>query len=87
MRQYERIWQAVKTCELGEEVAVRIHASGEKRLIQAVRLEKTKEVAVKKKVGMLRQGPLLVRVTTDTVKQDAAFIIVYFKLQWDGTKL
>lgn len=87
MRQYERIWLAIKKVDTGTEVPIRVHATAKRRLIQAVKLEKTKEVATKKKIGMLRQGPLAIRVTTDSIKNDASFVIIYFKLHWDGTKL
>lgn len=87
LRQYESIWLAIKQLPVKKELAVRVNKDAERRLIQAVKLEKTKEVAVKKKVGMLRPGPLVIRVTADTVKNNPEFCVIYFSLLWDGTKL
>lgn len=87
MRQYERIWVELKKLPVKTEIAVRVHSTAERRIIQAVKLEKTKEVAVKKKLVMPRQGTLKIRVTEDTVKKDVDFVIVYFSLLWDGSKL
>jgi hypothetical protein len=87
MRQYERIWVELKKIPVKQEIAVRIHATAERRLIQAVKLEKTKDVAVKKKLELPRPGKLKIRVTEDTVKKDVSFVIVYFSLLWDGSKL
>jgi len=88
MRQYERIWLELKKIPVKQEVAVRIHATAERRIIQAVKLEKTKDVAVKKKLGLPRPGTLKIRVTEDTTpKKDVDFVIVYFSLLWDGSKL
>ena len=87
MRQYECIWLELKKLPVKEELAVRVHADARRRLVQAVKLEKTKEVAVKKKVGMPRPGLLSIRWTEDTVKKDPQFVIVYFSLLWDGSKL
>ena len=87
MRQYERIWLAIKELPIGGELAVRVHVSAKARLIQAVKLEKTKEVAIKRKLGLPRQGPLCIRVGEDTPKNSRDAVIVYFKLSWDGTKL
>lgn len=87
MRQYERIWLELKKLPVKEELPVRVHAEARARLIQAVKLEKTKEVATKKKVGMPRAGLLKIRWTDDSVKKDPQFCIVYFSLLWDGSKL
>jgi len=85
MRQYESIWLEIKRVDTGKEVPVRIHASARKRLIQAVKLEKTKEVAPKKQVGMFkRQGPLKIRV--EQCARDAAFVVVFFSLTYDASK-
>lgn len=86
MRQYQSIWLAIKALPVKQELAVRVHNSAISRVKQAVKLEKTKEVAVKKKVGMLRPGPLLIRVTADS-KASSDFKIIYFSLEWDGSKL
>ena len=87
MRQYERIWLEIKKLPVGDELAIRTHATAVARVKQAVKHEKTKEVAIKKKVGMMRQGPLVIRTTDDTVKNSEEFKIIYFSLEWDGTKL
>lgn len=87
MRQYERIWLEIKKLPVKEELPVRVHADAKARLIQAVKLEKTRDVATKKKIGMLRPGMLKIRWTEDTVKKDPQFVVVYFSLLWDGSKL
>lgn len=88
MRQYQRIWLAIKKLPAKQELAVRTHRTAEKRLIQAVKLEKTKEVAVKKQVGMLTAGPLVIRVSEDdSSKKHPDFVIVYFSLKWDYSNL
>jgi len=87
MRQYERIWLTLKELPVKEELPVRIHADARKRLIQAVKLEKTKEVAIKKRLDIPRAGLLKIRWTEDTVRKDPQFVIVYFSLLWDGSKL
>jgi hypothetical protein len=86
MRQYQAIWEAIKKLPVKQELAVRVHSSAVSRVKQAVKLEKTKEVAVKKKVGMMRPGPLVIRVAADT-KVGSDFKIIYFSLSWDGSKL
>lgn len=87
MRQYESIWLGIKALPTRDELPVRVHKDAAKRLIQAVKLEKTKEVAVKKKIGMLRPGRLIVRRTEDTVKQHPDFAVIYFSLREDYSKL
>ena len=86
MRQYESIWIAIKALPVGEELAVRVHATAAKRVIQAVKLEKTKEVSLKKKVGMMRQGPLVIRQEADR-KGSSEHATLCFSLAWDATKL
>ena len=87
MRQYQKIWLEIKKLPVGRELAIRTHCTAKARVIQAVKLEKTREVATKKKVGMMREGPLVIRPTTDTIKHDEEFVIIYFSLAWDATKL
>lgn len=60
---------------------MRIHASQQKRLIQAVRKEKTNDVAIRRKVGMPTEGPLSHRVVVDP--KDPAFVVIYFKIQFN----
>ena len=86
MRQYQSIWEAIKKLPVKDELAVRVHATAVKRVKQAVKLEKTKEVATKKKIGMMRPGPLVIRITAD-LKSSSDFKIIYFSLAWDGSKL
>lgn len=88
MRQYESIWVEIKKLPVKKELAVRVHITAKKRIIQAVKLEKTKDVAVKKKLELPRPGTLKIRVTEDTTaKKDVDFVIVYFSLLWDSGKL
>jgi hypothetical protein len=88
VRMYESIWQAIKKLEDGKELPVRIHNSAKARLIQAVKLEKTKDVSGKRKVGILTQGPLVIRSTVDTTAAASKdFSVVYFSLKWDWSKL
>lgn len=86
MRQYESIWLAIKALPVGKELAVRVHATAARRVIQAVKLEKTKEVSPRKKIGMMRQGNLVIRQAEDT-KGSSEYATLYFSLAWDGTKL
>lgn len=86
MRRYESIWLQIKKVPVGVTVEVRTHVSSKRRLIQAVKLEKTKEVATKKKIGMLRPGPLVIRTAEDP-RKDPDFIVVCFSLAWDGSKI
>lgn len=85
MRQYESIWLAIKEVETGVEVPVRVHSSARKRLIQAVKLEKTKEVAGKRQVGMPCAGRM--KISWAACEKDAAFVIIKFSLMWDTSKL
>ena len=85
MRQYQSIWLAIKNAPTGTVIPVRVHASAKKRLIQAVKLEKTKETAVKKTIGMPRAGRM--KVAVEVCPRDAYFVIISFSLTWDTSKL
>jgi hypothetical protein len=90
LRRYEAIWLAIKSKQPGEVVDVRCHPSAVKTIIQAVKKEKTKDVAVKKKIGMLCAGPMVITNNPEfdpVSKKPTGLIIISFKLQWDGTKL
>jgi hypothetical protein len=83
-RQYQEIWEQIKKLPVGQELRVRCHPSAVKRIIQAVRKEKTAEVGTRKKLEMLRAGPLKNR---QVVEDDGAIVSIYFSLEYDGTKL
>lgn len=85
MRQYQRIWLAIKQAPTETVVPVRVHSSAERRVIQAVKLEKTKETAVKKTIGMPRAGRMKIAVAV--CPRDPDFVIINFSLMWDTSKL
>ena len=85
MRQYESIWLAIKAAETESPVLIRVHHTAERRLIQAVKLEKTKEVAVKKQLGLPRQGRL--GISSKVGEKNPDFRIISFHLRWDSSKL
>lgn len=90
LRRYEAIWLSIKSKQPGEPTDVRCHPSAVKTIIQAVKKEKTKDVAVKKKIGMLCAGPMEIihNPEFDPVTRKATgLVIITFKLTWDGTKL
>jgi hypothetical protein len=81
-RMYQEIWEQIKAAPTGKIIQVKCHKDNAGRIIQAVKKEKTAEVAVKKKIGMLRQGSLII---TKSVQEEA--VIISFHLNFDGTKL
>lgn len=83
-RKYHAIWQAIKTADVSVGVEVKCHWTAVKTLKQAVFKEKSMETAQRKKVGMLYAGKLDV---TERPAKDPDYVIVCFKLQWDGTRL
>lgn len=85
LRQYESIWKAIQAKQPGEVVRVRCHESAAKRLVQAVRKEKTNHVAVRKKLSILTAGPLDHVITQDASSE--GYVFIDFKLQFDGSKL
>ena len=82
---YSKLWKIIDAAETGAEIPVSCQTDAVKRIIQAVRKEKTKNVALRKKLGMLRQGPLKSRVVQD--ETDSTKSTIYFSLEWDGRKL
>lgn len=84
-RRYQPIWQKIKEVAVGKQVPVRVHESAVTTLIQAVKKEKSMEVAEKKKLGMRHAGTLQIERIPD--KQKPGFVIVKFSLDWDGNKL
>lgn len=88
LRQYQIIWNTIKAKQPGEITHVKVHTSAVERLIQAVKKEKSAEVAVKKKIGMLTAGPLKIVHNPEIVnKKVTDYSIVEFSLTWDGSKL
>jgi len=83
-RQYQPIWNAIKTAPVGEEVQVKIHGTASKTLRQAVLKEKSIETAARKKLGMRFAGKLEIR---ELPCYPNGYVIVFFKLSWDGTRL
>ena len=81
-RMYEPIWQAIKAEGVGKEICIRTRTEAVRRLIQAVRKEKTIDVAIRDKIGMLVEGPLEHRVEQDPADPDFSFI--HFKLKYSA---
>lgn len=88
-RMYESIWKQLKAVDVGIPVAVKIHASASRRLIQAVKKEKTIETAQKKKLGMRFAGKMDIDICACEVtdKDFKTHVIVKFTLTWDGQRL
>lgn len=80
MRKYQRIWLAIKEAGVGKEIPVRCHETAASTLIQAVRKEKTQDVAIRRKIGMLTEGRMVDRTEKDGSRD--GFVIIYFKLLW-----
>lgn len=78
-RMYEPIWQTIKDAGVGKETIIRTRTEAVRRLIQAVRKEKTMDVAIRDKIGMLTEGPLDHKVEQDPA--DPEFSIIIFKLR------
>jgi len=89
LRRYEQIWLTIKSKQPGEVVTIRCHPSAVKTIIQAVKKEKTREVSVKRKIGMLTAGPLEICHNPEFDKQGkpTGMTLITFKLSWDGSKL
>lgn len=84
MGMYTKIWLLIQAADPGVEIPVKCPADNVRRLVQAVRKEKTKRVALRKKLGMLRPGQLKHRVEE---VPDSNQAIIYFHLPFDGTKI
>lgn len=80
MRQYQAIWNKIKSQGSDSETLVQVHADAAKRVIQAVRKEKSMENAIRSQLGELSDGKLLAAVVPD--KRRAGFVIIHFKLTW-----
>lgn len=83
-RQYQSIWEAIKAAPVGKEVPVKCHATASKTLRQAVLKEKSMETASRKQLGMRYAGKLEIR---EAPAVPHGYVILFFKLQWDGTRL
>ena len=83
-RQYQSSWEAIKKVPVGTELPVKCHATASKTLRQAVLKEKSLETATKKKLGMRFAGKLEIR---EAPAVPNGYVIVFFKLSWDGTRL
>lgn len=87
-RQYESIWNAIKSADPTKPIQIRCHPNAVKTIIQAVKKEKTRECGVRGKLGMLRQGKLEIVHNPEVVDGKlTGKAMITFKLQWDGTKL
>jgi len=86
LRQYESIWLAIRNAPTGTVTAVKIHATASKTLRQAVFKEKSLETSQRKKLGMRFAGKLEVTEQLEGVVPHG-YVILNFKLSWDGTKL
>lgn len=83
-RRYQSIWEAIKAAPVGKEVPVKCHATASKTLRQAVLKEKSLETASKKKLGMRYAGKLEIR---EAPAVPTGYVIIFFKLSWDGQRL
>jgi hypothetical protein len=85
-RRYEAIWQAIKAAKVGTEVPVKVHGTAAKTLRSGVWKEKSRETATRKKVGLPYAGRLVIREVTEGVHPHG-YCILYFKVEFDGTKI
>jgi len=83
-RKYESIWTAIKAVDVGKEVGVKCHATAVTTLIHAVEKEKSRETAIRKKLGLRYAGKM--RERTEEA-QPSGYVIVFFKLEFDGTRI
>lgn len=84
-RMYTPIWEAIKAAPVGTPVEVRIRQESYKTLVQAVKKEKNREVGIKKKVGLLTAGRMVIATKPDAKKP--GYLVVSFSLEWDGSRL
>lgn len=83
-RKYQPIWEQIKATPVGTEVPVKCHATMVATLRQAVLKEKSLETSQAKKLGMPYAGKLEIR---EEKAFPTGYVIVFFKLQWDGRRL
>jgi hypothetical protein len=83
-RKYQSIWEAIKTAPVKTGVQVKCHGTASKTLRQGVLKEKSAETAVAKRLGIAHAGKLEITEQTAT---PSGYVIVTFKLQWDGRRL
>ena len=84
-RQYQSIWEAIKKAPVGKEVPVKCHGTANKTVRQAVLKEKSRETASRKQLGMRFAGKLEIR--EEVAGAPNGYVILFFRLQWDGTRL
>jgi uncharacterized lipoprotein YbaY len=88
LRQYQSIWNAIKEKQPGQVTEIRCHPSAIKTIIQAVKKEKTGEVAIKKKIAMPAAGPLEISHRLEEIDgKETGKAVISFKLSWDASKL
>lgn len=83
MRQYTPIWEKIKKAKRNEVVMVRCHEQSAARVIQAVRKEKSREVALKKKLGMKYPSPLIVVKKVDPDRKDSCILEFSLSYNWN----
>ena len=87
-RMYSSIWKGIKNLPVGTPLQVRVPPAIAKRVIQAVKKEKTREVAVMRKLGERTPGPLIIKQAAEVkAGKTTNFIILEFSLSFDMTKL
>jgi hypothetical protein len=84
LRKYQSIWKAIKDAPLTTGVQVKCHGTASKTLRQGVLKEKSIETSIARKLGIPRAGRLEI---TEEEATPSGYVIVWFKLQWDGRKL
>lgn len=79
-RVYEPLWNKIKQLWPAE-VPVKVHVTAVARVRQAVRKEKSREVAFMRTVGELTYGPLVDRV--QELPADKDHVVLWFKITYN----
>lgn len=83
LREYQALWLEIARADAGAVVKVRCSASYSRRLIQAVRKEKSISNSTRKNFDMPRYGKLLSTID----KVDNRVVIISFQLTYNGDQL
>lgn len=83
-RRYQSIWAAISTANVGAPVIVTVHYSAVKTLRQAVSKEKSRETAIKRKLGLPFAGKLIVK---ESEPDSSGRVKIEFRLDYDNRRL
>lgn len=83
-RKYQKLWHEIKKAPIAVGVTVRAPVAIVPAVIRGLRKEKSKECVVKKRIGMLRPGELLVEISDDS---SPSYKLITFKLKENFSKL